>query len=145
MRFVVWWRAARSSRLKPQGRILSRLLADAIVAIGGCASEPHLMPTPAVFKDDRLDFTPALPAALRSTELPVFFATTRAPVAPGEPGHYANAAGDGVTLGVAEVRLGEPGWTWGDLAASDRTRDEATQDGPDGPTLVRFRPSSRET
>ena len=97
------------------------LLAAAIVTIAGCASEPHLMPTPAVFKDERLDFAPALPAELRSTRLPVFYATTRAPVPAGEPGHYANSHGDGVTLGVADVRLGEPGWTWSDLAASDRT------------------------
>jgi esterase/lipase superfamily enzyme len=53
--------------------------------------------------------------------LPVFYATTRAPVPAGEPGHYANSPGDGLTLGVADVRLGEPGWTWSDLAASDRT------------------------
>jgi esterase/lipase superfamily enzyme len=103
------------------------LAAAAAATIAGCAIEPHLMPTPAVFKDDRLDFAPALPAELRSTALPVFFATTRAPAAAGEPGHYANAAGNGVTLGVADVRLGEPGWTWADLTASDRTNtvDEA--------------------
>jgi esterase/lipase superfamily enzyme len=97
------------------------LFAAAIVVIAGCASEPHLMPTPAVFKDERLDFAPALPVELRSTRLPVFYATTRAPVPAGEPGHYANSPGDGLTLGVADVRLGEPDWTWSDLAASDRT------------------------
>ena len=102
-------------------RVLPSLLAAAIVVIAGCASEPHLMPTPAVFKDERLDFAPALPAELRSTRLPVFYATTRAPVPAGEPGHYANSPGDGVTLGMADVRLGEPDWTWSDLAASDRT------------------------
>jgi esterase/lipase superfamily enzyme len=103
------------------GRVLPRLFAAAIVVIAGCASEPHLMPTPAVFKDERLDFAPALPAELRTTRLPVFYATTRAPVAADAPGHYGNAAGEGVTLGVADVRLGEPGWTWNDLTASDRT------------------------
>jgi esterase/lipase superfamily enzyme len=97
------------------------LFAAAIVVIAGCASEPHLMPTPAVFKDERLDFASTLPVELRSTRLPVFYATTRAPVPAGEPGHYANSPGDGLTLGVADVRLGEPDWTWSDLAASDRT------------------------
>jgi esterase/lipase superfamily enzyme len=97
------------------------LFAAAIVVIAGCASEPHLMPTPAVFKDERLDFASTLPVELRSTRLPVFYATTRAPVPAGEPGHYANSPGDGLTLGVADVRLGEPGWTWSDLTASDRT------------------------
>ena len=91
------------------------------LALVGCATvEPHLMPTPAVLKDPRLDFAPAVRAELRSTRLPVFYATTRAPVATGEPGHYGNAASDGVTLGVASVRLGEPGWSWDQLIASDR-------------------------
>jgi len=90
------------------------------IAIAGCATvEPHVMPTPAMFKDPRLDFTKADSAALRSTRLPVFYATTRAPAKPGTEGHYVNAQGEGTTLGVAQVRLGEPGWTWDDLIASD--------------------------
>ncbi len=110
------------------GRALRRLFAAAVVAIAGCASvEPHLMPTPAVFKDERLDFAPALPAELRATRLPVFYATTRAPVAADAPGHYGNGPGERVTLGVAEVRLGEPGWAWSDLVASDRTNTVAEE------------------
>ena len=94
----------------------------ALGALGGCATvEPHLMPTPVIFKDERLDFAPALPAELRSTRLPVFFATTRAPAGEGQPGHYINDPGDGMTLGVAGVRLGAPGWTWEELLASNRT------------------------
>jgi esterase/lipase superfamily enzyme len=91
------------------------------VALAGCASEPHLMPTPVLFQDERLDFAPRLPVALQSTRLPVFYATTRAPAYSGEPGHYVNSAGDGTTLGTATVRMGEPGWTWEQLIASDRT------------------------
>jgi esterase/lipase superfamily enzyme len=94
-----------------------------IVAAGsllaGCAAsvEPHVMPTPAMMKDPRLDFTKNYSASQRSTRLPVFYATTRAP---GEPGHFVNAKGD-AQLGVAHVRLGDAGWTWDDLIASDRT------------------------
>jgi esterase/lipase superfamily enzyme len=96
--------------------------AAAVSIVAGCAAvEPHMMPTPEVFKNDRLDLAPRLPTELRSTRLPVFYATTRAPVPSGEPGHYDNAAGEGVTLGVAGVRLGEPTWKWEDLIASDRT------------------------
>ncbi|MGH8765513.1 MAG: alpha/beta hydrolase [Burkholderiales bacterium] len=96
------------------------LLPGAFALLAGCATvEPHLMPTPALYKDPQLDFFPALPPALRSTRLPVFYATTRAPAADGEPGHYINADGDGVRLGVAQVRLGEPAWSWNDLVASD--------------------------
>ena len=49
-----------------------------LVALGGCAStQPHMIPTPAVMKHPDLDFAPRLPPALRSTELPIFYATTR--------------------------------------------------------------------
>lgn len=88
--------------------------------LAGCATTelPHVMPAPAVMKDPRMDFGQALPAALQSTRLPVFYATTRAA---GEPGHYVNSKGEGTQLGVAHVRLGEPEWTWPQLIASDST------------------------
>jgi esterase/lipase superfamily enzyme len=98
------------------------LLVLVIAETAGCtAFQPHMIPAPAVFRDARLDLTTRLPSELRSTEVPVFYATTRAPVDPGKPGHYSDDAGDGVMLGVASVRLGPPGWTWNDLVASDRT------------------------
>ena len=83
------------------------------------------MPTPVLFQDERLDFAPRLPPALQSTRLPVFYATTRAPASPGEPGHYVNSAGEGMTLGSAMVRMGEPAWTWEQLLASDATNTVA--------------------
>ena len=93
-------------------------LIAASLLLAACASTPpHVMPTPAVMKDPRLDFAKEHPTALRSTGLPVFYATTRAR---GEPGHFVNARGDGTQLGIAHVRLGEPGWTWDDLIASDK-------------------------
>jgi esterase/lipase superfamily enzyme len=93
----------------------------ALWLLAGCTVEPHLMPTPAIFKDQRLDFAPALPVELRSTHLPVFYATTRAPAPASKTGHYVNARGEGMQLGVAEIRLGEPGWTFEDLVVSNRT------------------------
>jgi esterase/lipase superfamily enzyme len=96
-----------------------RLLAVlAAVLLAGCAPVvPHLTPTPAVIKDPRINFERHLQPALKSTQVPVFFATTRQ--ATDGPEHYGNAQADGVTLGVATVRLGEPGWTWPQLVASD--------------------------
>jgi esterase/lipase superfamily enzyme len=102
--------------------VRSRLLLSfiAIVSAAGCATvEPHLAPTPAILKDSRLAFARALPEPLQTTRLPVFFATTRA--ATDGPEHFGNNAAEGVTLGVARVRLGEPGWTWDQLVESDRT------------------------
>ena len=102
-------------------RQLGWALAGSLLA--GCATTvvPHMPPTPMVFKLQRLDFEPRVPDALRTTKLPVFYATTRAPAADGEPGHYQDARDDQLRLGVAQVVLGAPGWTWQELAASDRT------------------------
>jgi esterase/lipase superfamily enzyme len=104
-----------------KARVRMAVMCGSLWAVAGCAVQPHLMPTPAVFKDQRLDFAQRLPADLRSTHLPVFYATTRARARDGQPGHYVNGAGDGVQLGVAQVRLGEPSWTWEDLQASHQT------------------------
>jgi esterase/lipase superfamily enzyme len=93
--------------------------------VGGCGSvEPHLIPTPAVLKDPRIDFERILPAARRTTRLPVFYATTRK--ADEGPQHYSNIPAEGVTYGIARVRLGEPGWSWDELAASDRASTTGT-------------------
>jgi esterase/lipase superfamily enzyme len=95
------------------------LLVLSVLATGCASTPPHLAPTPAIFKDSRLAFAPTIPTELRTTRLPVFFATTRA--ATSGPEHYVNEPAQGVTLGVARVRLGEAGWTWDDLQASDQS------------------------
>ena len=88
----------------------------------GCASvQPHMIPAPAIFRHSSVDLAQNLPTPLRTTEVPVFYVTTRAPARDGESGHYVDRAGDGVRLGVAHVRLGEPEWTWNQLVASDLT------------------------
>lgn len=94
----------------------SFVLACALLA--GCAPVlPHLAPTPAILKDPRLDFESTLQPELRTTQLPVFFATNRE--ATDGPGHFGNGAAARFALGVADVRLGEPGWSWNQLLASD--------------------------
>jgi esterase/lipase superfamily enzyme len=90
-----------------------------VACLGACAHQPVMMVTPVLYKDQRLDFMTRMPPQLRTTELPVFYATTRAPAAPGDPEHYTNAPGQELRFGVAAVRLGEPGWTFDQLAASD--------------------------
>src|SRR4030095_8541573 len=85
-----------------------------------------MVPTPIVMQDERLDFARVVLPEGRSTEVPVLFATTRAPAPPDAPERYTHRAGDAVRLGVARVELGEPGWSFDELAASDRTsRPEA--------------------
>jgi esterase/lipase superfamily enzyme len=92
-----------------------------LVYLGACAHRPVMMATPVLYKDQRLDFLTRVPPQLRTTELPVYYATTREPAKPGDSEHYTNAPGQALRLGVADVRLGEPGWTFDQLAASDWT------------------------
>ena len=96
-------------------------LAAGLIATGCATYEPQMMPAPAVFKDDRLDFTPRLPPTLRTNRLSVFYAAVR-PGGTAITDATAAGRGDGhaVDLGVADVRLGAPQWTWDDLLASDR-------------------------
>ena len=89
-----------------QGFLWLVLIIGFNILTGCTAPELHMMPTPILYKDERLDLMPHLRPELRSTKLPVFYATSRKPVAPGIPGHYTDQQGDGVRLGVAEVRLG---------------------------------------
>jgi len=97
---------------------LAGLLA-VVGALGGCATTTyHLMATPVVYKDPRLDIVSQIPESERSTRLTDFFATRRAPVPQGGAGHYGNDEAEAMRLGVARVQLGEPGWTYQQLSAA---------------------------
>src|SRR5262245_29256992 len=80
-----------------------------------------MVPTPIVMQDERLDFSRDVPPGSRGTEVSVLFATTRAPALPEARERYTHRPGDAVRLGVAQVQLGEPGWSFDDLVASNRT------------------------
>src|SRR5436190_22992286 len=91
----------------------------AAATLTGCATGAlHMMPTPVVFKDERLDFTSRLPAGLRATRVPVFYAAVRAGDSKEQPMQT-------ISFGVAQVRLGEPQWDWPTLIASDRESNVA--------------------
>src|SRR5262245_39511866 len=85
-----------------------------------------MVPSPIVMQDERLDFSRVVLPEGRTTEVSVLFATTRAPALPDAPERYTSRAGDAVRVGVAQVQLGEPRWSFDDLVESDRTsRPEA--------------------
>src|SRR5262245_392348 len=85
-----------------------------------------MVPSPIVMQDERLDFSRLVPSDSRTTEVSVLFATTRASAAPDAPERYTSRPGDAVRVGVAQVQLGEPHWSFDDLVESDRTsRPEA--------------------
>lgn len=93
-----------------------------LIAIGlaGCsATPPHMIPAPAVYSDDRVNLYNGMRPEVKKVNLPVFYATSRQPVNADQKGHYNDKVADQVTLGVADVRLGEKGWNFEDLVKSD--------------------------
>ena len=85
-----------------------------------------MIPSPIVMQDERLDFSRVVLPESRTTEVSVLFATTRAPAPPDASERYTSRPGDAVRVGVAQVQLGEPKWSFDDLTESDRTsRPEA--------------------
>ena len=103
-------------------RLLAALLIQAgLVACGSQITPSMMMPSPVVMQDERLDFARVVPPANRGTEVSVLFATTRIPAPPETAEHFTHHAGDTVRLGVAQVQLGEPGWSFDELSKSDRT------------------------
>jgi len=105
---------------------MSRLAAAAALAIAAfsasCSNAPPTMvPSPIVMQDERLDFARVVLPERRTTEIGVLFATTRMPAPPDARERYTRHAGDAVRLGVAQVQLGQPEWSFDELAESDRT------------------------
>jgi esterase/lipase superfamily enzyme len=101
-------------------RVVPLLLVVILIGCEGSERSWTLFPAPAVVKDPRLDFAALVSPEHRDTNVQVFYATTRAPAPEEYPERYTHRAGGAVRLGVADVRLGKPGWTFEDLVASDR-------------------------
>ncbi len=83
--------------------------------------EHHLMASPVIYKDARLDFASTLQKELQSTQATALCVTHRAPVVAGNPGNHGDDERASVELGIALVGLGESGWTFDQLQASDLT------------------------
>jgi hypothetical protein len=100
------------------------LLLALVMLMGGCrGDEPEwtMFPAPIIMQDPRLDFTRFVAPQNRTTDVDVLYATTRAPAPAGAVERYLRRPGDQVRLGLARVKLGEPGWSFADLVESDRT------------------------
>jgi len=103
-------------------------LVVAALLVGCDSGEPErwMMPPPVIMQDPRLDFTRFVAPENRSPDVRVVYATTRAPASPGTSEHYLRRGGDVALLGLANVQLGEPGWTWEELVESDRSSTAET-------------------
>jgi esterase/lipase superfamily enzyme len=88
----------------------------------GCATGRMMMPTPNVHLDPDRDFYAGLPQELKSTEVPLFYVTDRAPERDEEGklryGHRRSAS---LAFGRTVVDLGAD-LEWEDLVAASRTR-----------------------
>src|SRR5215471_8418975 len=97
------------------------LLLALVMLTGGCRSdEPEwtMFPAPIIMQDPRLDFARFVAPQNRTTDVDVLYATTRAPAPAGAVERYLRRPGDQVRLGLARVKLGEPGWSFADLVES---------------------------
>src|SRR5262245_3165020 len=112
-------------------RDMSRTVALAVLALAwllsGCdGGDLTMFPPPILMQDSRLDFARFVAPGHRDTDVRVLYATTRAPAPAGDPEHYTRRAGDAMRLGIAQVQLGQPGWSFADLVESDRTSSVET-------------------
>jgi Alpha/beta hydrolase of unknown function (DUF900) len=101
-----------------------------IFVVAGCDTPSDgssiMMPTRIIMRDPRFDFTRLVAPENRNTSVRVLYTTSRAPAPLGPRGHYLQSRGDTVRLGLANVQLGEAGWSFADLVESDRTSTIAT-------------------
>jgi esterase/lipase superfamily enzyme len=91
--------------------------------LAACTRAPvrAMPPSPIVMRDERLDFSRVVLPEKRTTEVSVLFATTREQAPSDASERFTHRPGDAVHIGVARVQLGEPGWSFQELAESDRT------------------------
>lgn len=103
--------------------LLGTLLATAMA----CAGATTLMPPPVVIRDGIVDVFGALPPSYRTAEIPVFYATDRAPgdVAQCE---YSGERGDVLRLGIATTHFGEADWDFEELARRSVAGDTVRMD-----------------
>lgn len=100
---------------------LARVLLLSLLLCACSRDREVMIPAPIVAQDERLDLARAIAQRDRGSTVEVLYATNRAPAPDGDPAHFASTPGERALLGRASVRLGEPGWTFDDLVASDRT------------------------
>jgi esterase/lipase superfamily enzyme len=113
-----------SPRARACGGTLVAILLLAAVVLAGCDSPDvarPMMPAPIIMKDPRLDFTRLVAPQNRNTDVRVLYATSRTPAQAGDSRNYLQSRTGTVRLGLAQVHLGQPGWSFADLVESDRT------------------------
>jgi esterase/lipase superfamily enzyme len=94
----------------------------AVAFLAGC-QEP-LMPTPVIYHDARFNPCDFVPPKLRTTQVPVFYATNRPAGGAMDDRRYSNGVSDDIHFGESTVEFGPRGLTWEQLseASGEATR-----------------------
>lgn len=99
----------------------------ALCQLGGCGvgMEP-LMPTPVLYTETGLDPLAHIPESERWIPRRVYYATTRERDKNLQRIAYTNAPSDDISVGIALIGFGGPGFTWSDLdkASTSSERDQ---------------------
>ena len=97
-------------------------LLAAVLLLGGCSSQRHLMPTPDIYALGIMQpFADTLPAELKTVNMNIMYATDRVPE-PREDGRLDYGMGRDHTLAIGEAVVNIGGDTsWEKLAADART------------------------
>src|SRR5262245_46451871 len=109
-----------SNRISRRAAVVALSFGTLLLSCSGTVVRT-MIPSPILMQDERLDLSRVVLPESRTTEVSVLFATTRAPAPPDASERYTSRPGDAVRVGVAQVQLGEPKWSFDDLVESDRT------------------------
>jgi esterase/lipase superfamily enzyme len=90
--------------------LLLALLAAGLLA--GCDSPVYLMPTPVSFSNGDVDPFEKIGEKLRTTEIPVFYATNRLALIEHPEPLYTIVPTDDLRMGIAHVRVGDENLDW---------------------------------
>lgn len=80
--------------------------------VGACSSPLRLMPTPTLLTGEEPELFTGMPAAQKSAEIEILYATNRLPVGSAGARHYTGVRSDQLRLGVATVQIGDGTKSW---------------------------------
>lgn len=101
------------------------LILGALVGLSACLSARVLAPTPNIFANNNYP-QDEIPAALQTTQSPIFFVTDRAPIAQAGSLSYGTQRSSSMALGAATVAFGE-NQSWESLSAASGQLDRAEE------------------
>jgi hypothetical protein len=93
------------------------------VCLCGCATKRKLIPTPVMYTDDAIDPFDHVPAACRTTEVSVFYATNRNRKGSTEDARYGTGFDNKLHVGISQIHFGTSDTTWDQLHEASVVED----------------------